>query len=132
MSPSALKIPNFSLQILPSLQSFCLYAAVGVLVTYIFQATFFVACFVIDERRLQMSRNGILVCIKHNDYKPNSCSQVNYSKKVFNAIYANCIFSLPGKVSKNIYSKLLNQFISFYNPSFLVCLLRYINFLVHI
>ncbi|GLH10958.1 NPC intracellular cholesterol transporter 1 homolog 1b [Gryllus bimaculatus] len=84
--------------ILPSLQSFCLYAAMGVLITYIFQATLFVAFFVLDERRVQNARNGLLFCVRHRDYKPNACSQVNYSKKIFHKVYANGILTLPGQI----------------------------------
>ncbi|XP_066996696.1 patched domain-containing protein 3 isoform X2 [Anabrus simplex] len=84
--------------ILPSLQSFCLYAAVGVLVTYVFQATFFVAVFVLDERRVQNSRNGLLFCIKHHDYKPNTCSQMDLSKRIFHILYNYVILTIPGQV----------------------------------
>merc|ERR1719450_1200531 len=36
---------------LPALRSFCIYAAVGILATFVFQSTFFVAVFSLDQRR---------------------------------------------------------------------------------
>lgn len=40
-------------QVLPALRSFCIYAAVGVLTLYAFQATFFVAWFTYDQQRME-------------------------------------------------------------------------------
>ena len=37
--------------ILPALSSFCIYASVGIIATYFFQCTFFVACMSLDVRR---------------------------------------------------------------------------------
>ncbi|XP_069693275.1 patched domain-containing protein 3-like isoform X2 [Periplaneta americana] len=86
-----------SLTILPSLQSFCIYAAVGVLVTYIFQVTFFVAAFTLDEIRISSNRNCLMICHKHTNYKPNPCSEVEYSKRIFHQVYSKVIFTTPGK-----------------------------------
>ncbi|CAG0891880.1 unnamed protein product [Cyprideis torosa] len=41
-----------STTVLPCLRSFCLYAALGVLCTYLFQLSFFLACFSLVQRRL--------------------------------------------------------------------------------
>jgi predicted RND superfamily exporter protein len=86
-----------SLTILPALQSFCLYAAVGLLVTYIFQATLFVACFVLNERRIEKKRNCLLICYEHKNYKPNSCSDVECSRQLFHMVYSKAVFTKPGK-----------------------------------
>ncbi|XP_066155032.1 patched domain-containing protein 3-like [Euwallacea fornicatus] len=85
--------------ILPCLESFCIYAAVGVFMTFVFVNTFFVACFVLDEQRLEMRRNGIIPCIEHHtSYTPNECSQKRLTNRVFEYIYGNIILTTPGKI----------------------------------
>ncbi|XP_066250245.1 patched domain-containing protein 3-like [Euwallacea similis] len=84
--------------ILPCLESFCIYAAVGVFMTFVFVNTFFVACFVLDEQRLEMRRNGIIPCIEHPSYIPNKCSQGRLTNRVFEYIYGNVILTTPGKI----------------------------------
>ncbi|KAL1497076.1 hypothetical protein ABEB36_008097 [Hypothenemus hampei] len=84
--------------ILPCLESFCIYAAIGVLSTFIFVITFFVACFVIDQTRVENCRNGIVPCIKHPTYKPSKWSQSKITSKVFHYIYSNIVFSSLGKI----------------------------------
>ncbi|KAF2904389.1 hypothetical protein ILUMI_01779 [Ignelater luminosus] len=84
--------------ILPCLGSFCLYAATGVLLTFVFVVTFFIACFTLDQRRIEANRNGALICYTHKNYKPNECSQRRISDTVFNAVYSKVIFTIPGKV----------------------------------
>jgi predicted RND superfamily exporter protein len=51
--------------VLPALQSFCLYASVGIVTTYIFQSSFFVACMTLDQRRIEAGRNGCCPCYVH-------------------------------------------------------------------
>ena len=53
--------------VLPALQSFCLYASVGIVAIYFFQCTFFVAWMSIDQRRIEQNRNGCLPCYVHKD-----------------------------------------------------------------
>lgn len=55
--------------ILPSLESFCIYAAVGVLVTFFLQVTFFVAFFTLDVKRIENKRNGIVPCVIHDNHQ---------------------------------------------------------------
>lgn len=52
-----------AITILPSLESFCIYAAVGVLFIFIFSVTFYVAIFVLDLKRMESKRNGVLICM---------------------------------------------------------------------
>jgi len=47
---------------LPALASFCGYAAVGVVFLWLFSATFFAACTVLDERRQRDNRREYLCC----------------------------------------------------------------------
>ena len=52
--------------LLPALQSFCLYASVGIVAIYWFQCTFFVAWMSLDQRRIEQRRNGCLPCYVHD------------------------------------------------------------------
>ena len=51
-----------------------------------FQATWFVAWFSIDQRRIEQKRNGTLPCFKHKNFKPNEFSQKNILQSIFKAI----------------------------------------------
>ena len=84
---------------LPSLQSFCIYAAVGILAVYFIQATWFVAWFTLDQRRIEARRDGLVPCYTHRDWTPNECSQRNFFQNFFSRVYAPAVLSAPGKVS---------------------------------
>lgn len=56
--------------VLPSLRSFCVFAALCILMTYIYVVTFFVAVLTIDEKRIAQKRNGFAPCIKHESSEP--------------------------------------------------------------
>ncbi|XP_043499813.1 patched domain-containing protein 3-like [Polistes fuscatus] len=86
--------------ILPSLQSFCIYAAVGVLVTFLLQITFFVAFFTLDAKRIQQKRNGLIPCIVHENYiskivDPNE----TFSTKLIERLYSKIVLTVPGKLT---------------------------------
>lgn len=66
--------------------------------TFIFAVTFFAACFVLDQERIEKKRNGIIVCYKHENYEPNECSQRHISNKSFEFVYNNIILTTSGKV----------------------------------
>lgn len=55
--------------VLPSLQSFCIFAALSILMTYLYVVTFFVAFLTLDEKRLAKNKNGCIPCIVHKDKK---------------------------------------------------------------
>nr|XP_022901687.1 protein patched homolog 1-like [Onthophagus taurus] len=84
--------------ILPSLRSYCLYAAAGIFMTFVFTTTFFVACFSIDERRIQSNRDCCCPCIKYDNFEKNAFSQKRYMKRFFNLIYSRFILTWPGKL----------------------------------
>lgn len=84
--------------VLPALQSFCLYACVGILFIYLFQATFFVACIVYDERRRDASRDACVCCYTHEDYEISKCGQRNLTQYVFDNYYGPLITKLPFKI----------------------------------
>lgn len=84
-----------SITVLPSLQSFCIYATVGIAMTYIFAVTFFVAVFTIDEYRIQQKRNSVLPFIKH-EQTHISCEK-NLMSRTLNYLYQNYFLTIPGK-----------------------------------
>uniref|UniRef100_A0A7S2YTK4 SSD domain-containing protein n=1 Tax=Entomoneis paludosa TaxID=265537 RepID=A0A7S2YTK4_9STRA len=58
--------PNLSCSI-PAVFWLCLYAFPSVAFVYLYQLTFFVACIVLDQRRIQSNKRDILICVT---YKP--------------------------------------------------------------
>ncbi|XP_011262753.1 patched domain-containing protein 3 isoform X1 [Camponotus floridanus] len=85
--------------VLPSLRSFCIYAAMGILITYLFQITFFIAYFTIDSRRIEQKRNGILPCIVHENFTPKISDPSNaFSWKFIHVLYHRAILTTPGKI----------------------------------
>ena len=74
--------------VLPALQSFCIYASVGIIATFIFQSTFFLAWFSLDQRRIEAGRNGCCCCYVHNNITETreDTEKLNYSMKVFRSI----------------------------------------------
>ncbi|XP_064108422.1 protein patched homolog 1-like [Macrobrachium nipponense] len=83
---------------LPALRYVCLYAAIGIAAVYIFQATFFVACLVFDQRRLEDNRQGLLWCWKIKNWQPNQCSQIDLCKTFFTKIYGNYLIRAPSQI----------------------------------
>ena len=84
--------------VLPALQSFCIYCAVGISAIYIYQATIFTAALSIDQRRIESRRNGLIPCIKHKDWSPNSVSQRNFAQEYF-AKYGELLSYWPAKLT---------------------------------
>ena len=83
--------------VLPALQSFCLYASVGIIAIYWFQCTFFVAWMSIDQRRMEQHRNGCCPCFKHNNYSQNIVAKKSISKTIF-VWYGNILLTTPSKI----------------------------------
>lgn len=84
--------------VLPALRSFCLFAAVGIAAVYFFQATFFVAWFSLDQRRLEDNRQGIFWCWKVKNWTPNQCSQKDLCQTFFSEFYAKYLLKGPIKI----------------------------------
>ncbi|KAL3872329.1 hypothetical protein ACJMK2_040260 [Sinanodonta woodiana] len=85
--------------VMPVLQSFCVYAAVGILALLIIQTTLFPALLVIDARRIQAVRNACLPCLKHNNYKPSTlCSKFEIVNPYFKDIHGRAIINPVAKV----------------------------------
>jgi Niemann-Pick C1 protein len=84
--------------VLPSLRSFCVFAALCILMTYLYVVTFFVAVLTLDEMRLAKNRNGCLPCIVHKETKlwcePNLLPRsirFLYSKLILNKVGKTCV-----------------------------------------
>lgn len=84
--------------VLPALRSFCLFASVGIAAVYFFQATFFVAWFSLDQRRLEDNRQGIFWCWKIRNWTPNQCSQKDLCQTFFSEFYAKYLLKVPVKI----------------------------------
>ena len=78
---------------LPALKSFCIYAAVGILATFVFQSTFFVAVFSLDQRRQEADRNAFCPCLVHNNHQPNTLSQTEVQASLFS--WLGDLLSMP-------------------------------------
>ena len=79
---SVTNIVAFSLgatTVIPALRSFCLFCSVGIMAIFIYTLTFFTACMVIDQRRIDERRDGCLCCYRHGDsWTPNKFTKTNW------------------------------------------------------
>jgi Niemann-Pick C1 protein len=83
--------------VLPALRSFCIFAAIGIFFVFIYMATFFVAFFSLDQRRIESDHDGCVCCYQHKEYKPNACSQRSILDMVF-LKYSKLVIKLPFKI----------------------------------
>lgn len=86
------------MQILPSLESFCLYAAVGVLLIYVYTTTFVVAVFTLDELRILARRNSMLPWIVH-DKETKLWMDAQLMNRAFDYAYSKIIMTGVGKAT---------------------------------
>lgn len=84
---------------LPSLQSFCIYAAVGVSFTYLYAITFVVAVLTLDERRIKQNKDPIFPWIIRKDEKREIVCNPRISDRMLKAV-TNIILTKPGKVCR--------------------------------
>lgn len=71
------------LQVILGLSVFCIDAVFGILVLFIFQSIFFVACLILDQKRIVVRRDVILCCLVYKSFEFNKCSQKNFLVLVF-------------------------------------------------
>ncbi|CAL8112733.1 unnamed protein product [Orchesella dallaii] len=85
--------------ILPGLQSFCIYAAIGILAVFLLQTTFFVGWFAIDQKRVEERRNAYFCCIKYRDdeFIPSKFSQRSYAQIFFDEFFSKYLFTPVAK-----------------------------------
>lgn len=75
------------LTVLPALQSFCIYASVGIVATFLFQSTFFLAWFSLDQRRVESGRNACVCCLVHNNFEySQGVERKNYMQLAFRGL----------------------------------------------
>ncbi|KAM3967251.1 LOW QUALITY PROTEIN: patched domain-containing protein 3-like [Aphomia sociella] len=87
-----------AITILPSLKSFCIYAAVGVFFIFAYSVTFYVAIFTLDIKRMQDNRNGILFCYKHSKNISMSKKPTIFQRWIAK-FYENIVFTFAGRIT---------------------------------
>jgi Niemann-Pick C1 protein len=85
-----------AITILPSLKSFCIYAAMGVFFIFCYSVTFYVAVFTLDIKRQESNRNGILFCYRHSKDIHISEDKTIF-QKLMASIYKRIVFTVPGR-----------------------------------
>ncbi|KAH3850235.1 hypothetical protein DPMN_092642 [Dreissena polymorpha] len=84
--------------VIPSLSTFCVYAAIDVLALYILQATFFVACVTLDEQRNDARRNACCICVKHDvKYKPGKYIDFSIQHEFMRRYWGPFVTKIPVK-----------------------------------
>ena len=100
----------FYFQILPGLESFCAYCAIGIGAIYLFQCSWFVAWLSLDQRRIEARRDGLIpCCLVHKDWNPSTHrNQDNWTRNAF-TYFANLVRNKIFKVSKPLTNSLHND-----------------------
>ena len=87
-------------QVIPALSTFCIYATIGVFALYILQATYFVACLTLDQRRVDAKRNACILCYTHKiDYIQNKHYRFSVQNTFLKHIWGPLLTKRPIKVS---------------------------------
>lgn len=94
--------------VLPSLKSFCIFAAMCILMTYLYVVTFFVAVLTLDEMRLAKGRNGCCPCIVHKEAK--LWWEPNLMPRFITFLYSKLILNKPGKTFIIVFAIVLSAF----------------------
>ncbi len=89
---------------IPILRHFCLFAAMGVFMLYVFVTTFFVGCLALDEKRIDNRKVCACPCIppRSRSWEPNKFSQRDYGRLFFDKVYTKALFHPYMKVSSRI------------------------------
>lgn len=85
--------------ILPALQSFCIYASIGIVATYVFQSSFFLACMTLDQRRIESQRNGCCPCYVHHRSSIEPSAQASSRLIRLFACFSRFLMRRPVKVA---------------------------------
>lgn len=94
--------------VLPSLKSFCIFAAICILMTYLYVVTFFVAVLTLDEMRLAKGRNGCCPCVVHKEAK--LWWEPNLMPRFITFLYSKIILNKPGKTFIIVFAVALSAF----------------------
>ncbi|XP_026321887.1 patched domain-containing protein 3-like [Hyposmocoma kahamanoa] len=98
-----------AITILPSLKSFCIYAAIGVFFIFCFTVTFYVAVFTLDLKRMETNRNGILFCYRHRE-RIYPAKEKTILQKLLLLFYKNVVFTIPGKSIVLLFTLIMTGF----------------------
>ncbi|CAH0605519.1 unnamed protein product [Chrysodeixis includens] len=98
-----------AITILPSLKSFCIYAATGVFFIFCYSVTFYVAVLSLDIRRIQDNRNGVLFCYKHKKEIKTSTGKTVF-QNLMDKFYKHCVFTIPGKTIVILFTFIITGF----------------------
>lgn len=98
-----------AITILPSLKSFCLYAATGVFFIFCFSVTFYVAVFTLDVIRIENNCNGLIFCYQHKNQIQISTKKT-FLRNIFEFVYRNIIFTIPGKIIVILFTIVITGF----------------------
>ena len=82
---------------LPALQSFCLYATVGVFFVFALNVTFFAACVVLDAQRAQSNRMDCCCCVKFERKHHMFPDEDNVHN------YCFCCHKIPQEISRKFF-----------------------------
>lgn len=77
-----------------------MYAAISILMMYLFVITFFVAVFTLDQRRVEQRRNGIFPCIRHDPMTAKIWFDKKLMDRSLEFVYSKFILTPVGKVNE--------------------------------
>ncbi|CAH2243068.1 jg2174 [Pararge aegeria aegeria] len=98
-----------AITILPSLKSFCIYAAVGVFFIFCYSVTFYVAVFTLDLKRIKEQRNGVIFCYKHKKEITVS-TETTLFQKLLAYVYKNIVLTNSGKAIIILFTLIMTGF----------------------
>lgn len=98
-----------AITILPSLKSFCIYAAMGVFFIFCYSVTFYVAVFTLDLKRIQDNRNGVLFCYQHKREIKISTNKTIF-QNFLEEFYKRVVFTIPGKTVVMLFTIIITGF----------------------
>jgi len=101
---------------MPGLQSFCIYASIGLGCIFLLQCSWFLAWLVLDERRIRGRRNGILPCCFSHQNVENNPTKPSLSQPTVSVISQN---HTSRKLSLKITEKLVKQLSQSVKPKLL-------------
>lgn len=84
---------------LPSLSSFCCYAAVGICMTFALQISLFVIALALDQQRVEAGRNFLIPCIKQAPPKLLDMEYTPHCSNSLKFIYSKFIMTKIGKIT---------------------------------
>ena len=85
--------PSLLFQSMPIMRHFCLFTALGILMLYLLSITFFLACLVLDEHRIDRRQVCPCAAPKTKAWKPGRISRMDYGKWVFENVVSKVLLN---------------------------------------